>query len=249
MKGCGNKRILGIGVAVVGQVDIRSSVLVATSDFYGITDWDIKSVIENKFSFPVYVINDMNAASLAESFYGAARGMTDFIYLGITQGIGAGIIINDQLLEGRRGFAGEIGHISINNKGKKCSCGNIGCIELYLSVPALLKSSKTETWDQFLQMNERDVTNPHLKRLINDLSIVLINIINIFEPQAVIIGHEGAFLNSYCFDKLQIRVDEQTLARKLEKVNILPSMLGNNVSCLSAPAFVFSLLFQGIIDV
>jgi len=243
-----NKNILGLGVASIGLVDIKKGALMSSTDFYGISDFNIKELLENRFNLPVFVVEDMKAACLAESFYGAARHFSDFIYLGITRGIGSGIIINDKLFEGTQGFSGEFGHTTLYSKGKKCDCGNTGCMELYLSVPVILKKSGLDTWEQFVLLCENDVTNKYLTQFIRDLGTALVNIINIFGPQAIIIGHEGALMNRYFFEKLQIYVDECAITRKYTKVVVLPSML-NNMPYISTSAVVFSYLFQGVLQI
>ena len=83
----------------------------------------------------------MNASALAEKLYGNGRNISDFVYIGVTNGIGSGIISNDNLFAGEMGFSGEIGHTTINYEGPKCACGNTGCLELYASIPEIEKQA------------------------------------------------------------------------------------------------------------
>lgn len=248
LKEFSEKRILGIGIANVGLTDMQSGVVMSTTEFYSIADWDIGHIMEERFSLPVFIVEDMNSASLAELYYGAARGLQDFVYLGVTYGIGAGIIIDEELFEGNRGFASEIGHCSINHRGKKCACGNTGCMELYLSVPAVLKKARQKTWAQFLAFCEADPANPIMKQFLYNLGIALVNIINSFDPQAIVIGHEGAMLPKYCFERLQLFADNYAITRNYKKVYVWPSSLEENIPCLGPSSIVFTHLFQGAID-
>lgn len=241
----GSKPIIGIGVASIGLVDSKKGVVVSTTNFYDISDWSIGPEIRAEFSLPVYVVNDMKAAALAEYYYGNEKSFSSFAYLGLTSGIGSGIILNGELFEGGDGFTGAIGHMSIHKDGPLCPCGNRGCLELYASVPNVLKSAGCETWDDFLHLFDDADLNPAAERFIADLGVALTNIVNIFNPEAIFLGHEGAQLGSYCYEKLRIAVNASSLTRTIRKVEILPSSLNEKVRYLDAIAAIVSPLLSG----
>lgn len=93
---------------------------------------------------PVFIENEANAGAYGEKVFGAAKNHNNIIYASISTGIGIGVIINNHLYRGVSGFSGEMGHMTIDFNGPKCSCGNRGCWELYASEKALLKSLQTK---------------------------------------------------------------------------------------------------------
>mgnify|MGYP000006494414 FL=1 len=243
-----DRLIVGIGVASIGLVDSKHGSVLSSTNFYDISDWNIGQELTAKFSLPVYVTNDMKAAALAEYYYGSKRRFSSFVYMGISNGIGAGIIANDELFEGGDGYNGSVGHMSINRDGPLCPCGNKGCLELYTSVPSALNISGCKTWKDFLQLFEAVELPPVAERFLDDLSIGLTSLVNIFNPEAIFIGHSGAYLNNYCFERLRISVNASSLIRSVHKVEVLPSSLSERISYLSAIAPIFSRLLSGEIS-
>ncbi len=237
--------MLGIGISAIGIVDTRRGTLSETTDFFGICDWPIGNLLQEHFQMPTYIVEDMKSSALAESYYGSAKNYTDFVYLGITRGIGVGVIYNGKLFEGHNGFSGEIGHITLYNHGLKCPCGNMGCMEMYLSVPVILKKAGLLRWEDFLTFCEREPENPILEQFLEDIGVALVTLANLFDPQAIIVGHEGAMLNTHCFQRMQEILNERAITRRLRRITVHPSSLSERISYLNAPAVVFSRLFLG----
>lgn len=235
------RTVLGIGVSCVGLVDIRSGTVVSTTDFHGIADWPIGQLLKQHFALPVVVVEDMKAAALAESYYGVGTAHSDFVYVGITHGIGAAVIAGGKLLEGERGFSGELGHTTLYPQGPRCACGNFGCTELYLSVPTVLKRANAATWSDFTA----NAASPAMQQFLSDLGTVLTGVVNLFDPAAVVLGHEGALLPSACYEQLQQAVNERTITRRFKTVQVLPSSLAAQITAQSGAAVLFSHLFQG----
>ena len=100
----------------------------------------IKSILEKKFASKVLLTNDANAAAIGEKSYGAAKKMNDFVMITLGTGLGSGIYANNRLIYGYDGFAGEMGHILVENNGRKCNCGNKGCLESYVSANGINKT-------------------------------------------------------------------------------------------------------------
>lgn len=115
--------IAGIGIASIGPLDITQKRILYPPNFCSIGNLYIGELLEERFRLPVYLDNDMNASAIAEQFYGVGKTADTLAYVGFGSGVGAGIMIHGKLLHGSAGFAGEIGHISINPQGPPCSCG------------------------------------------------------------------------------------------------------------------------------
>ncbi len=112
----------------------------------------LANLIREQFSMQAVITNDANAAAIGEMTYGAARGMKDFIMITLGTGLGSGIVANGQLIYGHDGFAGELGHIIVEDEGRICGCGRYGCLETYASATGvmrtmeeLLKKKKTDS--------------------------------------------------------------------------------------------------------
>lgn len=132
--------VIGIGVATPGAVNNDGTVLKAPN--LGWTDVTLGSILTNEFSLPVHVANDADSAVLAERHF--AEGPSDLIVVQIERGVGAGMLISDNIVRGSGFTAGEIGHVVIQTQGPICSCGKQGCLETLISAPVLRKAiSKT----------------------------------------------------------------------------------------------------------
>jgi glucokinase len=102
---------------------------------------DLKAELAPYFSVPMAATNDANAAALGEMLFGGARGMRDFIVITLGTGLGSGIVVNGELVYGRSGFAGEIGHVVVDPDGRPCGCGRRGCLEVYASAGGLVQTA------------------------------------------------------------------------------------------------------------
>jgi predicted NBD/HSP70 family sugar kinase len=137
--GNGTRRLARIGVAVPSPVDPLNPVMLSE---VVIPAWEGKSGLEQlqqKYGVPVHVDNDANLGALAEHYWGAGRGINDFVYIKIAHGIGAGYILNGDIYRGAGGVAGEMGHLPIDSNGSPCVCGLRGCLATFVGKPALVK--------------------------------------------------------------------------------------------------------------
>lgn len=126
--------IVSAGIAVCGAVGPDGLVTAVN------LGWDsvpAASALSARLGIPVTVLNDAHAGALGEGGFGAARGMSDFLYVSLGTGIGAAIVKSGRVLGGDHGRAGELGHISVDQRGPKCACGSRGCLETFVSAAAL----------------------------------------------------------------------------------------------------------------
>ncbi len=129
--------VLAISVAVPGPVNPETGTLLNAPNIPGWINLPLRQILEDRFQIPVLLGNDANLAALGEWKYGAGTGHHHLIYLTISTGIGGGVIINDQLLIGAKGLAGELGHITVMQDGPLCSCGQRGHLEALASGTAI----------------------------------------------------------------------------------------------------------------
>lgn len=136
------RKIIGCGISSIGPINIVTGMLTNPPDFYGITDIPLVSIFAEHTGLPTYLLHDAKAGGLAEKIYGYGKEINDYLYCHISHGIGLGFIINGKLFSGISGRAGEIGHTSIDCNGPQCSCGNVGCLELFSSVAKMQRKIK-----------------------------------------------------------------------------------------------------------
>jgi predicted NBD/HSP70 family sugar kinase len=255
------KKIIGIGIACIGPLDIKKGVILEPPNFHKLKSIPIKELLEKEFGYEVTVDNDMNASALAEKLYGKAKEISNFVYVGVTNGIGAGIITNDLLFAGDMGFSGEIGHTTINYEGPKCACGNTGCLELYASIPEIVSQAKNSTilgmdsllgelevieWSdivKYAKIGDQLALNL-IDRLCLYISIGLVSLVNIFDPKIIYLGHDIALAGSLVTRRLEANLNDKIISSRYKKIPVEISAFGDKSPVVGAGAIVFDRLFK-----
>src|SRR5947209_6130044 len=135
----GMERIAAIGVATPGTMDIPAGLILDPPNLRPWQNVPVRQHIEHVFGVPTAFQNDANAAAYGEYWAGAGRGVHSMVLFTLGTGVGGGIIIGDQVLEGRHSHGGEVGHIKIDmTKPRECGCGRLGCLEAYASATAVV---------------------------------------------------------------------------------------------------------------
>lgn len=236
--------VIGIGVGVPGIVDKDDNILLAPN-----LNWrniNLKEVLEERYNIPIIIENEANAGAYGEKNFGAGKDFENVIYVSAGIGIGVGLILNDSLYKGSNGFSGELGHMTIQAGGAKCRCGNEGCWELYASEQALVRQAEKLDIPSDMQDLEGLVTlaesgNDEIIALFEQtgdyLGIGINNIINIFNPQQVIIGNRLAYSEKWLKDSLNKRISNQALWFQQNDLQIDFSELSTRSTALGVAAF------------
>ncbi|MBE5038954.1 ROK family protein [Oscillospiraceae bacterium DSM 107454] len=245
-------RILGIGAASIGPVHAGSGVILNPVNFFGITNFPLKHLLEQTFQLPVMVNNDMNAAALAEKLYGAGAAYENFVYLGMTNGIGAGVIADGRLYYNQSGFSGEAGHMSVQADGGICFCGNRGCLELYASIPVITKQLKqalslerTPNPHEFSTLYQMPAGKEIFQKMEHYLTAGLVNLANLFSPQVIIIGHDGYYFPEEMLERMEKNINRRVLFTGWQTVRLLRSSFENQAALTGAACCVFHSIFEG----
>lgn len=243
--------IIGIGISCISPVDIAGGKLLSPSNFHGIQDLYISTFVSEKCGLPVILDNDMNAAVQAEQLYGAARNYRHVAYLGIANGIGAGVISYGRIFQGSSGFGGELGHMSVNLDGPPCFCGNRGCLELYASIPVLLKQSGAKNLQDMAAGAQKDPASAALwlPRLIQALTTALVNISNIFDPEIILLGHQSIFLAPLLLPELENAINRHMIQREIRHIPVRIAVFGDQSPLVGAAALIFQAVFRGELPV
>jgi glucokinase len=200
-------QVVGIGVATHGVVMSETGIVrFASSKLPGWTGTNLKDSLLTVFpKTPVMVANDGHTAALAEYLFGSGQGSRDFVMLVLGTGVGGGVISNGELLQGANGAAGRLGHLSIDPEGPQCSCGNRGCLELYVSGTAIGQAAMHDaelsadlSSSVGNELTAQDVVNaaknghPLAQNLLRDsgrkLGFAILQIARTFDPKIIAIG-------------------------------------------------------------
>ncbi len=255
------KKIIGIGISCIGPLEIKNGIILNPPNFHSIRSIPIKRLLEKEFGVPVSINNDMNASALAEKLYGKGRDMENFIYIGVTNGIGSGLVLNNILYEGAMGFAGEIGHTTVNFDGPKCACGNTGCLELYASIPEIVNQAKKSIalgMDSSLaglsRIQWQDITEHAragdrfalnlIERMCLYISIGIISMINMLDPQVIYLGHDIATAGDLVTWRLEKHIRDKTISRGYKNIPVEISTFGDKAPMLGSAAIVLDRLFS-----
>jgi glucokinase-like ROK family protein len=252
-------RPLGIGVGVPGLVNFPQGELKLAPNLHW-KDIPLQELWSEKFALPVYVENEANAAALGEFYFGDAQGVENFIYLSAGIGLGGGVILNGKLFRGSRGYASEVGHMTIDPQGDLCSCGKRGCLEtlagpravvegvkqtLMRGVPSSLNSSGNGQLSQLtfdLVYEAALVGDPvsvaALEEVGRALGIGVANLINIFNPERIVLGGALSRASSILLPVVQRVVHENSLEPSAENVQITVSWLKADACVMGAVALV-----------
>lgn len=246
----------GIGIGSAGQIDCRSgSVSFAVDTLPGWTGMPIKQIVEHGFGLPTYVDNDVNVIAIAEKCFGSAKLFDHYVCLALGTGVGGAIVEAGKLLRGSSGGAGELGHLSVDFNGPRCSCGNFGCIELYASGPSIARLAREAGYKGgFRSSSSGEVTAKEviagwmesdalagkvMDSVIRALSAAIAGLIHAFNPQAVIIGGGVAEAGEPFFAALTEQAEARTSPSMWNDCRIIPASVGANAGVIGAAAQVW----------
>lgn len=226
--------LIGIGIGIHGIVNNSGEIVFTPHSKW--SNVSFKDVLEKTFNTSVYIDNNANYSAYGEQVY--SYSVSDLFSISTNSGIGLGIIKNNNIYRGFHGFAGEIGHMIIDNNGLLCPCGNRGCWGLYASEKSLIKrlkeknptiNSAEEAEDYLLTKENEDILESYLVAM----SIGLNNLINIFNPEYIVINSQLISKN----EMLMNRIIEKLQSHINSFEAILPSILGKEATVIGASAF------------
>jgi glucokinase-like ROK family protein len=253
-------RLLGLGLGVPGLVDSSTGTLLFAPNLKW-TNVPLRSRLRNKFNVPVYVDNEASMAALGESYFGAARGSDFVLYVSSGVGLGGGIVLNRQVLPGAAGFAGEVGHMTMDPNGPRCNCGNFGCWETFVSqwavfrrVREAIESGQASSLVEVAQGDLERLTFPMVVEAArgNDvvaraaleetgryLGIGLANLINALNPQRVVFGGILSLGHEFLLQVIQEVVGQRALRWSRETTEIVVAAYGEDACAMGGVATVF----------
>jgi len=229
-------QLIGIGFGIPGPLDKKRRLILNPPNVKALSNVHLSEIMEREFKIRTKMENDVNCFTLAETLMGAAKGFDKVIGLTFGTGIGGGIVIDKKIYIGAFGGAGEFGHMSIKFDGRKCRCGNIGCFEEYASEKFIWRESGVSPKELEEKVKKG---NKKAKKIYQDygqnIGVGVSNLINILDPEVVVLGGGIAKAGSLILKPIKKEVDKRVLLTHSKKsVKIKLSKLSDFAGAVGA---------------
>lgn len=238
--------VRGVGVGVPGPFDAVTGEIAAPAHLPAWRGTDIAAELGDRLELPVHVDSDVNAAALGELVWGAGRGVSEMIYLRLSGAVGAALVLRGDIYAGAAGFAGEIGHLTVDEQGRICRCGNRGCLETVVggaSLVDLLPPGRSGAVSSLRTLIEAaragDLGSRRVLvdagRAVGAAAAMLCNVLN---PRRVVVGGDLGDAGDLLLNPLRETLLRQTLPSAAAVVEVIPAELGERAIALGAVAVV-----------
>lgn len=253
-------KVKWIGIGSPGTPDAAEGKIIYTNNL-NMRNTPVRAWIQEEIDLPVYIENDANCAALGEAYAGATKGIDTSLMITIGTGIGGGIIINKKIYSGFNYAGGELGHIVICMDGKQCTCGRKGCWEAYGSANALkeqtaeaVKNNPESLLAKMVDNNIENITGKTafdamradcpigkavVEQYIKYFATGLVDMINIFQPEVLVIGGGVSKEGDYLLNPLKEIINANVYSRDIPQTQIRVAQLGNDAGIIGAAALGF----------
>ncbi|MDX1395432.1 MAG: ROK family protein [Gemmatimonadota bacterium] len=252
-----DESFLGIGLGSPGPLDRASGTVIETPNL-GWRNFPLRDLIANATGLDAELDNDANAATLGEWWQGAGKGVRSLVGVTLGTGIGGGLILDGEVYHGVSDAAAEIGHMTIDSTGRKCNCGNYGCLEAYASGPAIasraveglasgdvsvlpdlvggdLSKITAETVSEAIVMGDPYATDV-MRETAKFLGTGVANLINLLNPEMIVIAGGVTRAGDHLFEPLQAEVRRRAFRKAAESCRIVSAELGDMAGVIGAAA-------------
>jgi len=237
--------ILGVGLGLPGPIDLERGLVHFFPNIPGWKEVNLKNILMQRLGLPISLDNDANLMCLAEKRLGAAKCFKNAVCLTLGTGVGGGIIIEGKLYRGRGFAAGEIGHIPINENGPRCNCGGRACLEAYIGNNIILREAK-KSFGRKISLEELSLfagkgnkkARAIWSRVAGKLGLALVGIVNLFNPDCIVIGGGVANVGQILFDKVRKVIACRAMSIQAKGVKVVKAKLGDDAGLIGAAILV-----------
>jgi predicted NBD/HSP70 family sugar kinase len=266
------RQIKGIGIAHSGVIDSEAGVVLSYPRPGQMADWknaSLREIFQNEFHLPCLLEDSVRTTTIAEKYFGMGRDLDSFIYIDVGMGIGAGIVLDGKIYRGAGGRAGEFGHITVNENGPLCSCGNHGCLETMASCGAIIHNVRVAI-EKGIDSKIRELADGDLDKISIELialasaqddslafrvlqrsasyiGIGLASLVNLLNPRVMIFG--GALFREVpqlLFDPLRRIIKQRSLEQSANEVQLKVSTLGSEACALGAARLIAERILEDL---
>jgi len=255
-----NYEVEFIGMGCPGLIDTKNGIIKFSPNIPSFKDFKMSEVISNEFNLPVKIDNDVRVAAVGEFLFGAGKGYKNIICITIGTGIGGGIILDGKIQRGPTESIGEIGHMTLKEDGPLCGCGNYGCLEALSSSKAIIReidialnNNKSKILKSLFEIGEKKGSYMLVKAIekgdrvsldiLNNvgkwLGIGLSNLINILNPEIIIIGGGVSLSGDYLLNPVKIEINKRALKIPASFVKLELAKLGEYAGIIGASQLDF----------
>ena len=239
------KSIAGVGLGLPGPIDVRGGIVHFLPNIPGWKEVGLKNILKKKLKLPVFIDNDANLMTLAEYKLGAARGYNSAVCLTLGTGVGGGIIIGGSIYRGANNATGEIGHIPLNEEGPLCNCGGKACLETYIGNRSIEREARIK-FGRMIPLEELSaLARKGDRRALTlwqavalRLGIALAGVVNLLNPDCIVIGGGIANAGNILFAKVRRVVAKRAMPVQGAQVKILKAQLGPDAGLIGAAILV-----------
>jgi predicted NBD/HSP70 family sugar kinase len=241
------ERLLGAGIGLAAPIDQRTGEVKANGILPGWHGVAPAAEMQERLGVSVQLANDADMGALGEKVFGAGRDVDDMIYIRLSAGVGAGLILGGQPYRGGYGMAGEIGHVCVEPSGQICRCGNRGCLETVASPVAVARLlehvvERPMTSDQLLDLLAAGDRGAH--RAVADageaVGMVVSWVVNVLNPELVVIGGELAAAGDVLLDPIRASIHRHSVPGPAADVSVTTGVLGDRAEVLGASALILA---------
>jgi len=251
----------GIGIGSPGMIDHKNGIVVKMIDnLPGWSGMRLAEQFETQLGFPTRIDNDANVCALAECLFGAGRGKSDIICYTLGTGVGGGIVIDRRVHHGAHGYAGELGHDTVQLEGLQCSCGNKGCVEMYASARAigLYAQERLRAGDHSAMLNMADSIDKVTSKTVYDAALQgdalakavieraarylgagIATAVCMLNPEMVVVGGGGSNMGDLLLEPVREEVRKRVYFSDTVDTPIVPAKLGEDAGFVGAAGLIF----------
>lgn len=249
------KDIAGAGIGSPGPLDAAKGIIHFAPNLPGWKEIKLKDIVQKEFPFPVHVDNDANVAAYGENWTGAGKKVNYFLFVTLGTGVGGGLIVNNEIFHGTADSAMEIGHVTVFPDGRKCNCGNYGCLERYASATGIVITAKEfiaagkKTLLTKTVLSSKAVHDAALKKdkvaidILTDagrcLGIVIANTASLLNLDMVALGGNVAEAGEFIFKPVREEIKKRVLF-PANRIKVVKAKLGVDAGLIGAARLVFS---------
>lgn len=237
--------VAGVGIGVPGPVDSKQGIVHYFPNIRGWENVPLKAILQKKLGLRVAMDNDVNAMTIGEYAFGAGRGASNLICITLGTGVGGGIIIDGKLYRGGAMVAGEIGHVPINERGPRCNCGGIACLERYIGNRYILDKAKKVfgkgiTLEKLSRLGQNG--DKRARKIWKDvgrkLGTALTGVVNLFNPDRIVIGGGVSKAGGLILRPLRREIKSRAMRNQASHVKIVRTKMGGDAGVIGASLLI-----------
>jgi glucokinase len=247
-------RVHALGIGLPGPVDPAAGLVISPANLPGFRNVPLNRILTRATGIPSFLHHDAHLAALGEHRRGAARGASELIYVTVSTGIGAGILLRGELYAGAHGIAGEVGHIVVQRDGPLCTCGNRGCLEAIASGTGIARAAR-ESAPQRPGSALHGLLEPHAEDVVRAaragdelatailenagsyLGLAIGTLVNLFNPQLIVLGGSVIKAGHFLLGPMRRSINDSSWKAARRGLRIVRPALGDDVGLIGAVEF------------